>query len=124
MIRKDIIMKKTSLFLTAIFALALIFGVQYVKAADPTPDGKTLFTEKKCISCHSIESQKLTHTNANSKAPDLSLVGDKHNAEFIGKYLKKEETINDKKHGMAFKGTDDEFKAIVSFLAGLKAPVK
>ena len=114
-------MKKQKLFgilMTSIFLFAVsmtMFAQDAVKI-DPTQ----LFKDKKCVACHSVDVAGITKTNANSKAPDLSATGTKYKADFLMKFLSKEETINDKKHGMSFKGTDDEFKALTDWLASLK----
>ena len=101
--------------MSAILVLALVFAV-----SNAAIDAKQLFLDKKCNSCHSIDALKIAKTNANSKAADLSTVGKVRTAEFLTKYLKKEADIDGKKHGVAFKGTDEEFKAMVDWLAGLK----
>jgi len=114
-------MKKTKIFgilMTSIFLFAFcvtIFAQDAVKI-DPTQ----LFKDKKCIACHSVDGAGIASTNPNHKAPDLSATGTKYKADFLIKFLSKEETINDKKHGMKFNGTDDEFKALTDWLASLK----
>lgn len=81
--------------------------------------GKLLFKEYKCISCHAIESQGYVK-KSKSSAPDLSDVGNSLKAEFMKKYLKKEEKLNDLKHAVSFKGNDEEFKTLIEWLAALK----
>lgn len=107
-------MKYTKLFLAA--ALLFLVAVS-VQAQDKKATGKDLFQNAKCGMCHGIETEKLT---TKGKAPDLSNVGATQKAEWIGKYLKKEEKLNGKPHGMAFKGTDDELKVLSTWLASLK----
>lgn len=87
-------------------------------------DGKTLFKDNKCTNCHTIKSQSVERTgtaeNTESKPPDLSGVGLKHDAAWITKWLQKEETQNGKKHLKKFKGTDDELGVLAKWLSGLK----
>jgi mono/diheme cytochrome c family protein len=83
--------------------------------------GKDVFQNLKCGMCHAVESEKLT---TKGKAPDLSTIGTTKKADWIAKYLKKEEKLNDKAHAMAFKGTDEELKTLSTWLASLKKAAK
>jgi cytochrome c len=114
-------MKKIKI--AGIVVLAFVFlaiGRNSFAQDTPKVDGKQIFQDKKCIACHSVDAAGIEKKNPNSKAPDLSTIGSKYDAAFLMKFLSKEETINDKKHGMAFKGTDEEFKALADWLASLK----
>lgn len=114
-------MKKVKIIIS-IFILGTILALGNIAStAQEAPDGKQIFTVKKCNSCHSVESMGIERTNPKAIGTDLSKVGDELTAEFIAKYLKKEESLNDKKHGVAFKGSDEEFAALVQWLASLKA---
>jgi len=108
---------KYFLAIAVIFILAATITAQDKKAAT----GKDLFQNAKCGMCHGIESEKLT---TKGKAPDLSNVGAEKKADWITKYLKKEEKLNDKVHTIAFKGTDDELKTLSNWLATLKKAAK
>jgi mono/diheme cytochrome c family protein len=83
-------------------------------------DGKSIFTTNKCNVCHSISAQGITKTNDKSKAPDLSGVGAQHNADWIAKFINKETDLNGKQHGLKFKGSPDELKAVASWLGQQK----
>jgi len=110
-------------YLMSLILIAALFvgftGITW-SADAPKIDVAKMFVEKKCNSCHSVTALTIAKTNANSKAADLSLVGKTRTAEFLTKYLKKEADIDGKKHGVAFKGTDDEFSAMVTWLSNLK----
>jgi cytochrome c5 len=100
----------------------LIFGVITLcitKAQEAPIDPIKLFNEKKCNSCHSIESMGIPKSNEKSKAPDLSNVAG-HGAELLTKYLKKEAEIDGKKHGISWKGTETELNAMVGWLLSVK----
>jgi mono/diheme cytochrome c family protein len=102
-----------------------LFGGTMVAAAGDSggePAGQTLFVGQKCNMCHSIEAAGIERTSKSDKmkGPDLSTVGDKHDAAWIVKYLKKEETLDGEQHGKSFKGTDEELQAIANWLATLK----
>ena len=90
-------------------------------AEEAAKDGKTIFTEAKCTMCHSVKSLTI---ETKGKAPDLSIVGDKLKADFLMKYLKKEDKLNDKNHPIAFKGNDDDLKTLTGWLESLKTPEK
>jgi mono/diheme cytochrome c family protein len=111
-------MKNLLIYFVFIFSVVLLFGFAYSFGADE-PDGKKIFVEKKCISCHSVESAGIESKKKN--ADDLSKVGDSKKADFLEKYLTKKEKINDKEHKTAFKGTEEELKAISKWLGSLKS---
>ena len=101
---------------------ALLFiALGFVSAAfaEDAP-GKKVFIANKCNTCHSIESQAITMTLKSSKAPDLSDVGSKHNADWMVKYISKEETKNDKKHMKAWTGTKEDLQTVAKWLETLK----
>ena len=98
---KSFIMKGGAIAI-AIGIIGLFMGAH--QGADA--DGKAMFTAAKCVTCHSVTAQGIEKTNKNSKAPDLSGTGLKHNAAFLAKYLKKEEAIGGKQHAMKYNGAD------------------
>jgi len=82
---------------------------------------------QKCNTCHSIETQQIAKTMktvpssmAKNPPPDLSNIGADKTAEWITKFLKKEETLNKQKHPKTWAGKDDELKTLVDWLATLK----
>ena len=102
------------------FFVLLIVGFSSVRAqATEEPKGKLIFQENKCTSCHGIESQGFIK-KGKSSVPDLSTVGNKLKAEFIHKYLKKEEKQNDEKHPISFKGSDEDLTILTDWLITLK----
>ncbi|MGA2296642.1 MAG: c-type cytochrome [FCB group bacterium] len=110
------------------FAAFIINGMINVSTAQDnnistSKDGKTIFTDAKCSSCHSIVNENII-TKKKGNAPDLSDIGIKLKADFIKKYLLKEEKINDKKHLIAFKGESAELDTLANWLANLKTPPK
>jgi mono/diheme cytochrome c family protein len=111
-------MNKSSITLMLMFAICV---GSIALAADTAPAaGQKLFMDKKCNTCHSIDSLKITKKLASSKAPDLSNVGAERNAEWIAKWLKKEVDHNGKKHSAPFTGTPEETKTLSDWLATLK----
>jgi mono/diheme cytochrome c family protein len=103
--------------------IVFLFIVSFVSismAADTAAAGQKLFLDKKCNTCHSIDSLKISKKLASSKAPDLSNVGAEQNAEWIQKWLKKEVELHGKKHTAPFTGTPEETKTLSEWLATLK----
>ncbi len=111
--------------LKKILALGLMAGLIFgfsasIQAEETAKDGKTIFTEAKCINCHSVDSQSIEAKKKTDKTVDLSKSGEKNDAAFIAKYMKKDAELNGKKHPVAFKGEDADFDVLTNWLAGLK----
>ena len=121
-------MKRTLVLLgtaTLVFAFLICF-VSIAKSDEATSEsaGQKLFVAKKCNTCHSIESQKVTKKLASSKAPDLSDLGKDHDAEWITKWLNKEVDLDGKKHSSSWTGTPEDEKTLADWLATLKKEAK
>ena len=120
-------------------ALVLMVGAGSAVAdnAKKVPDGKPIFTNYKCSSCHEIASRGITKkaaatpaatpatpatpaTTTSRKPPDLSGVGLVRKADWIKGYLQKKESIEDRKHMKVFKGTDAELATLAGWLESLK----
>ena len=97
-----------------------------------TPAGQKVFTEAKCQMCHTVLSQGIGEPPAkdakeeaedveeDSGPPDLSAAGAGRTAEWLSLFMQKKETLNDKKHMKAFKGSDEDLTALVDWLLALK----
>ena len=106
--------------LVAVLCVALTASAQEKKL-----EGKTIFLDKKCSSCHGIESVSLAKKSTSKTGPpDLSAVGTKHDAVWIAKFVQKNETLNGKKHMIKFGGNDNELKTLTEWLASLKGGEK
>lgn len=119
---------RNSKFLTMTLAAVLVSPIMALSEARAA-DGKAIFSEKKCTTCHSIKAVGVEKTKK-KKGPDLSGVGKELNAEQIAKFVKKESekksVYGDKqvKHKKKFKGSDEELKAVAAFLASQKSDLK
>ena len=111
-------MKNLLIYFAFIISIILLFGFAYSFGADE-PDGKKIFIDRKCNSCHSVSVAGIECKK--KKAYDLSKVGDSKKADFLEKYLTKKEKINGKEHKTAFRGTEEELKAISKWLGSLKS---
>lgn len=111
-------MKNVVVYFALAASVILFFGFAYSYNPEGG-DGKSIFTEKKCITCHSVESEGIE--SKKKDAVDLSNVGDKFNAEFLAKFLVKEEKIDGEAHKTVMKGTEEEIKTVSEWMASLKS---
>ncbi len=95
----------------------------YASTQEDEAIGKKLFVEKKCSTCHAVESQGIV-LKKKTKAPDLSTVGSKLTADFIKKYVLKEEKLDGVAHIFLFKGEPHELDSLANWLESLKEPVQ
>ncbi len=114
---KGVIMKYTKYLL----AIAALLFVTVSAQAQTKKDGKSIFEASKCNMCHSIASQNIT---TKGKAPDLSNVGADKKADWIAKFVTKQEKLDGKQHGMMFKGTPEELKTLSTWLGTMKKAAK
>jgi hypothetical protein len=113
-------MKNIFYYLVFVSAIVALFAFAFSFSKGDELDAEKIFINAKCNKCHSIEILKIESTS--KKEPfDLSKVGSERNAEFLTKYLLKEETLNDKKHKKEFKGTDEELQVLVDWLLEQKS---
>jgi mono/diheme cytochrome c family protein len=115
----------TVFFIATAVMMALVLTNQSSQAREDKkgPDGKTLFTDKKCNGCHGLEAAGITKKTKGGP-PDLSTVGSKHDAAWIQKWLNKEESLNGKKHMMKFSGTPEELTTLSTWLGSFKEKEK
>ena len=91
--------------------------------------GKTIFVESKCAMCHTVLAEGIGEApEADAEAeesdgpPDLSTVGASRKLDWLHLFLVEKEKIDGVKHMMGFKGTEDEWAVLSSWLLGLGAP--
>ncbi len=117
------------MLLALVLVLPLLLGALTVTptparaaAAEAAPSGLELFTASKCSLCHSIASQKVEATvkSETMRGPDLSDVGNRHDAPWMTRWLHHEEELHGKKHKGQFKGSDEQLQQLVAWLASLK----
>jgi len=97
---------------------AIVCGPSTALAAD----AKELFVASKCVKCHSIESQGVAakpKAGDEDEVHDLSKVGAERTAEWIQKFLRKQEAIEGKKHKLKFRGSDADLELLATWLASL-----
>jgi len=81
-----------------------------------------LFETLKCNMCHSLERYEIeaTVTKEEMLGPDLGDVGDRHDAEWIRKWLLQEVDKDGKNHKSKWKGTDKDLENLAAWLTTLK----
>jgi mono/diheme cytochrome c family protein len=95
----------------------------------PAPKGDQVFAAKKCALCHSVDGAKIKSTRPaaegaaeEEKVIDLSGLAARRKADWLVRYLRKEEKIGDRAHPPKFKGEAAELDALVQWLLSVKAP--
>ena len=95
------------------------------------PAGQQVFVAQKCQMCHTVYSAGIgeppakdakEEENEAEGPPDLSLAGTGRTAEWISLFLQKKEELNEKKHMLQFKGTDEELTTLANWILTLKVP--
>lgn len=83
-------------------------------------DPKELFEKNKCNTCHSVPKANIK-SKMPTKYPELpdKLLKETKIDELV-KFIKQETNLKGKKHGLKFKGSDDELKAILKWLQEMK----
>jgi len=121
-------MKKLALFAITLVAPLLLVAVTISSAAYAGPatggslDGKTIFLESKCNLCHSVSSAGIEAKMQGKMAgPDLTGVGERHEAALIGGFLRGDAEIGGKAHKKKFTGSDEELAALIDWLKAQKA---
>lgn len=99
--------------------LALLAG----GASWASEDGKKAFMGAKCQTCHSVESAGIEALAKSEKmrGPDLTNLHSKFDAQWLVKYLRKQEQLEGKAHRTEFKGSDEELQALVDWLLEQKS---
>lgn len=108
-------------------ALCFIFftGAAFVAAPVAPPaedDGKEAY-EQNCAECHGVRVARIQATTKDNKlkGPDLTDIGEKYQAGWIKRYVKKEADNSGKSHKKEFKGSDEELQALVDWLLEQKS---
>ncbi|MEP7026996.1 MAG: c-type cytochrome [Candidatus Eisenbacteria bacterium] len=132
-------MNRTSWTVIGSLVSLLLVGVAFGNGTvvpKKVEDGKAVFTENRCQSCHSIEALGIAKKKpaagedevvekAAKKPPDLSDVGLKLKAAWFSKFLRKQEKLDGNLHPKKFKGDDADLATLSTWLETLKTkPVK
>lgn len=115
-------MKIVAFYILFVFFIVALYGFAFSMNLAEQPDGKKVFADNKCSTCHTLEAEGIVRKgNPPKNAPaDLSLTGSKFTPEKFANYITKKESLNNKKHPASFKGTDDDLKALSKWLLGIK----
>lgn len=88
--------------------------------------GKDLFLVSKCNSCHSVAPAGIEAkvTSEKMRGPDLAGRPDPARFDTLVGYLRKTEKIEGKEHKAEWKGSDEDLKAILTWLSLLEPAAK
>jgi len=111
-------MKNTLLFILFISAIVALFAFAFSFSQEKGLDGKEIFMDNKCNTCHTVTSMEITSKKTN--AVDLSNAGSAGDAKLLKTFLLKESKINDKEHKLKFKGSEEELDTLINWLLTLK----
>lgn len=103
--------------ISSILAILILGTITlYSQSTDP----KELFISNKCNTCHSVPKAGIK-SKMPTKYPDLpTKTTVETKIEDLIKFIKQETKMKDKKHGLKFKGKDEELKSILKWLKELK----
>jgi mono/diheme cytochrome c family protein len=104
-------------FLTFVAAV-VIAGYAFPALAEEKP--AEVFTGQRCNLCHSVKAAGIEAKVPKPKGPDLSKVGATRDAKWIHDFLKQQVKLDEKKHPLPFKGSDEQLGAVADWLAGMK----
>lgn len=101
--------------------LLALLALTLAPPASGGPDGKAVFLAQKCNLCHSVDAAGIQRTSKSekTKGPDLGGVTKRHDAEWIKRWLAKQEEQNGKKHLTTLKGSAEEQAALIGWLKTL-----
>jgi mono/diheme cytochrome c family protein len=99
---------------------AMLGSTSAARAADP---GQQAFEANKCSNCHSVEKLGIARKIQSEKmaGPDMSTIGDKHDADWIMKWTSRQIEKDGKQHKNEYKGTKEDLQTIATWLASLKS---
>lgn len=109
-------MKTTGLIITLV---VICLTAPNVFCQIKTDDAKDIFLTEKCQRCHSITILNIENSGQ-KEVSDLSATGSRHKAEWLVKYLKREESLNGKKHLKNLKTSGANIEKLAKWLATLQ----
>lgn len=115
-------MKSVVNYLAMVLVIVALYGFTFSFGQTEEPQGKKIFVDSKCSMCHTVKSEGLE--SKKKDAVDLSSVGNTYKADFLKKFLTKQEKINNADHKIAFKGDEKNLDALAQWLESLKAEEK
>lgn len=111
-------LRAAAMAMTAMFVMvSTMAGPAYAEH-----EGQKAFIANKCDNCHSIEKLEIERKikSEKMKGPDLGDVGDRHMAEWMVKFLKREVDLDDDLHKQEYKGSKKDLEAISAWLGEMK----
>ena len=105
--------------------VALSWGASVnLSVAGGADSGAKLFIDNRCSTCHSVEAASIEAKTKSEKMKGEDLSGYVWEGEFadLAAYLRKESEQDGEKHKSAYKGSDEQLKTMMDWLASLETP--
>lgn len=114
-------MSVSGVVLGAVSLMFLGLMAQGVAFQVDTEAGQVAFVSAGCSRCHSVEVQGIEATIAveRMRGPDLSGIGDEHDAEGLTSFVKREASIDGVEHRVPYTGSDEDLLALSEWLVEL-----
>lgn len=115
-----------TLWLSVLLVVTLLLPAGDILAEEAEePPGKTAFLAHKCNLCHAVPAAEIEAKTKSEKLKGGDLGGPiEADFEIVAAYLRKEGELEGKSHKKAFKGTDEELRTILAWLAELEPEEK
>ena len=102
-------------------SLATPLVIAAAVATEGQEAGNKVFVESKCGRCHGVASEGIEPTASEKmRGPVLDQLPVKREAEWLTRYLKRQEKFEGKVHRSVWKGTEKELEALVDWLRSLR----
>jgi mono/diheme cytochrome c family protein len=115
------IMTISILFAVSLLIVGFVCTAYRVQAED-VPAGQAVFLAQKCNLCHAVSSAGIEAKIRSEKLAggDLKGIGERRDADWIAKFVRKEIELDGAKHKKLFTGSDEELQTLIAWLQAQK----
>ena len=114
---------KTFGFTLSILAIVCLLAAFYsgpAAQAQAAKDGKQIFRDQKCDTCHSVPTASITATTTSEKMKGPDLVNVKEDAKTLTAFLTRTADLKGKKHPKEVKLSDADLSALINWILAQK----
>ncbi len=105
----------------AVLVLMVTAGTGVVSGETAAADtaGSDIFLAAKCNLCHGVVSANIVAKTKSEKmlGPDLGGVAERHDAEWISQFVRRQVQKDEKDHKKEYKGTEEDLTALIQWLS-------
>jgi mono/diheme cytochrome c family protein len=105
--------------LATVFVLAAFYSGPAAEAQG-AKDGKQIFLDQKCNTCHSVSTAGIEATTKSEKMKGPDLVNIKEDAKTLTAYLRKTGDLHGKKHAKEVKLSDADLSTLINWVLAQK----